>query len=75
MCRGYMAPEYALWGHLTHKADVYSFGVVAMEIVSGKNNNNFMPSEKFVCLLDWVLAYFPALGSPLSVQLCRYLLY
>ncbi|XP_021293937.1 probable LRR receptor-like serine/threonine-protein kinase RFK1 isoform X1 [Herrania umbratica] len=50
---GYMAPEYALWGHLTHKADVYSFGVVVMEIVTGKNNNNFMPSEKFVCLLDW----------------------
>ncbi|OMO82763.1 hypothetical protein COLO4_22843 [Corchorus olitorius] len=50
---GYMAPEYALWGHLTHKADVYSFGVVAMEIVTGKNTNNFMPSEKFVCLLDW----------------------
>ncbi|XWS19756.1 hypothetical protein CRYUN_Cryun31cG0044300 [Craigia yunnanensis] len=50
---GYMAPEYALWGHLTYKADVYSFGVVAMEIVTGKNNNNFMPSEKFVCLLDW----------------------
>ncbi|KAL4311738.1 hypothetical protein GQ457_01G041540 [Hibiscus cannabinus] len=53
MCRGYMAPEYALWGHLTHKADVYSFGVLTMELVSGKNTNNFMPSEKFVCLLDW----------------------
>ncbi|XP_039070422.1 probable LRR receptor-like serine/threonine-protein kinase RFK1 [Hibiscus syriacus] len=50
---GYMAPEYALWGHLTHKADVYSFGVLTMELVSGKNTNNFMPSEKFVCLLDW----------------------
>ncbi|GMI85945.1 receptor-like kinase in flowers 1 [Hibiscus trionum] len=50
---GYMAPEYALWGHLTHKADVYSFGVLTMELVSGKNTNNFLPSEKFVCLLDW----------------------
>ncbi|KAK8675624.1 hypothetical protein V6N13_033689 [Hibiscus sabdariffa] len=50
---GYMAPEYALWGHLTHKADVYSFGVLTMELVSGKNINNFLPSEKFVCLLDW----------------------
>ncbi|GLT52536.1 hypothetical protein SLA2020_258710 [Shorea laevis] len=49
---GYMAPEYALWGHLTHKADVYSFGVVALEIVTGKKND-YMPSEKFVCLLDW----------------------
>ncbi|KAM6551346.1 hypothetical protein CsatB_001154 [Cannabis sativa] len=50
---GYMAPEYALWGRLTYKADVYSFGVVVLEIVSGKNNNNYMPSDDYVCLLDW----------------------
>ncbi|XAR66614.1 Non-specific serine/threonine protein kinase [Bertholletia excelsa] len=50
---GYMAPEYALWGYLTYKADVYSFGVVALEIVSGKNNNNYMPSDNYICLLDW----------------------
>ncbi|KAL7243481.1 hypothetical protein ACSBR1_015804 [Camellia fascicularis] len=50
---GYMAPEYALWGYLTYKADVYSFGVVALEIVSGKNNNNYMPSNNCICLLDW----------------------
>ncbi|XP_041023582.1 probable LRR receptor-like serine/threonine-protein kinase RFK1 isoform X1 [Juglans microcarpa x Juglans regia] len=49
---GYMAPEYALWGHLTYKADVYSFGVLALEIFSGKNNNNYMPSDNCVCLLD-----------------------
>lgn len=49
-----MAPEYALWGYLTYKADVYSFGVVALEIVSGKNNNNYMPSNNYICLLDWV---------------------
>ncbi|KAL3643562.1 hypothetical protein CASFOL_014377 [Castilleja foliolosa] len=52
---GYMAPEYALWGYLTHKADVYSFGVVALEIVAGKNNMKYRPSEHFVCLLDWAL--------------------
>lgn len=50
---GYMAPEYALWGYLTYKADVYSYGVVALEIVSGKNNNSYMPSNNFICLLDW----------------------
>ncbi|KAL2524289.1 putative LRR receptor-like serine/threonine-protein kinase RFK1 [Abeliophyllum distichum] len=49
---GYMAPEYALWGYLTDKADVYSFGVVVLEIVSGKSNNNYMPSSNFTCLLD-----------------------
>ncbi|KAB5511955.1 hypothetical protein DKX38_028983 [Salix brachista] len=53
--RGYMAPEYALYGYLTYKADVYSFGVVALEIVSGMNNVKFRRDENFVCLLDWVL--------------------
>lgn len=50
---GYMAPEYALWGHLSDKADVYSFGVVALEIVSGKNNNKYIPNNDSVCLLEW----------------------
>ncbi|XP_020235839.1 probable LRR receptor-like serine/threonine-protein kinase RFK1 isoform X2 [Cajanus cajan] len=49
---GYMAPEYALWGYLSHKADVYSYGVVVLEVVSGKNNNNQMPNDNYVCLLD-----------------------
>lgn len=61
-----MAPEYALWGHLTNKADVYSFGIVVLEIVSGKNNNNYMPSNTSVCLLDKVSFYasipFPCLA-------------
>ncbi|XP_010246513.1 PREDICTED: probable leucine-rich repeat receptor-like serine/threonine-protein kinase At3g14840 [Nelumbo nucifera] len=50
---GYMAPEYAMKGHLTHKADVYSFGVVALEIVSGKSTTNFRPTEECLDLLDW----------------------
>ena len=52
--RGYMAPEYALWGYLTEKADVYSFGVVALEIVSGKSNTSYKPGNECVCLLDYV---------------------
>ncbi|XVF40258.1 hypothetical protein PTKIN_Ptkin01aG0097700 [Pterospermum kingtungense] len=52
---GYMAPEYALWGYLTHKADVYSFGIVALEIVAGKNNTRYRPEENYVCLQDWAL--------------------
>ncbi|XP_031120680.1 probable leucine-rich repeat receptor-like serine/threonine-protein kinase At3g14840 [Ipomoea triloba] len=53
--RGYMAPEYVLWGYLTFKVDVYSFGVVALEIVSGKNNVKYRPNENCICLLDWAL--------------------
>ncbi|PWA57922.1 putative leucine-rich repeat receptor-like serine/threonine-protein kinase [Artemisia annua] len=52
---GYMAPEYALWGHLTYKADVYSFGVLALEIVAGKNNMRYRPSEDYYCLLDFAV--------------------
>ncbi|XP_071715129.1 probable LRR receptor-like serine/threonine-protein kinase RFK1 [Rutidosis leptorrhynchoides] len=50
---GYMAPEYALWGYLSDKADVYSYGVVLLEIVSGKNNTNYVPTNDCICLLDW----------------------
>ncbi|XP_060668595.1 probable LRR receptor-like serine/threonine-protein kinase At1g07650 isoform X4 [Ziziphus jujuba] len=52
---GYMAPEYALWGYLTYKADVYSFGVVALEIVAGKYNMKYRPTENYVGLVDWAL--------------------
>ncbi|KAL5989814.1 hypothetical protein ACLOJK_010708 [Asimina triloba] len=52
---GYMAPEYAMRGHLTDKADVYSFGVVALELVSGKSNTSYKSKEECVYLLD--LAY------------------
>ncbi|KAJ9564750.1 hypothetical protein OSB04_000716 [Centaurea solstitialis] len=36
---GYIAPEYAINGHLTEKVDTYSFGVVILEIISGKSCN------------------------------------
>lgn len=49
-----MAPEYVLYGYLTYKADVYSFGVLALEIVVGKSNMKYRPTEDYYCLLDWV---------------------
>ncbi|KAL1205157.1 putative LRR receptor-like serine/threonine-protein kinase [Cardamine amara subsp. amara] len=52
---GYMAPEYALWGHLTEKADVYSFGIVAMEIVSGKSNMKQKEGGDHVSFINWAL--------------------
>nr|PNR33871.1 hypothetical protein PHYPA_023687 [Physcomitrium patens] len=35
--RGYLAPEYALNGHLSDKVDVYSYGVVLLELISGRH--------------------------------------
>ncbi|KAK9227025.1 hypothetical protein WN943_012074 [Citrus x changshan-huyou] len=50
---GYLAPEYAMRGHLTEKADVFSFGVVALEIISGRaNSDNSLDMEK-IYLLEW----------------------
>ncbi|XP_020103077.1 probable LRR receptor-like serine/threonine-protein kinase At1g56130 isoform X3 [Ananas comosus] len=50
---GYLAPEYAMRGHLTEKADVFSFGVVALEVVSGRSNSDPSLEEEKVYLLDW----------------------
>ncbi|KAK3035086.1 hypothetical protein RJ639_032588 [Escallonia herrerae] len=50
---GYLAPEYALRGHLTEKADVFGFGVVALEIVSGRANSDASLEEERVYLLEW----------------------
>ncbi|KAB1216938.1 hypothetical protein CJ030_MR4G016049 [Morella rubra] len=50
---GYLAPEYAMRGHLTEKADVFSFGVVALEIVSGRPNSDSSLEEEKLYLLEW----------------------
>ncbi|KAK8274110.1 hypothetical protein V6Z11_D10G052200 [Gossypium hirsutum] len=50
---GYLAPEYAMRGHLTEKADVFGFGVVALEILSGRPNaDNTLENDK-IYLLEW----------------------
>ncbi|GMY33353.1 probable LRR receptor-like serine/threonine-protein kinase At1g56140 isoform X1 [Fagus crenata] len=50
---GYLAPEYAMRGHLTEKADVFAFGVVALEIVSGRPNSDSSLEEDKIYLLEW----------------------
>ncbi|XP_022743438.1 putative serine/threonine-protein kinase [Durio zibethinus] len=78
---GYLAPEYALSGHLTRKSDVYSFGVLLLEIMSGRTAIDFdveqgefflvekawdmYKSNKLVQLVDPVLLLN---GSSFSVQ-------
>jgi len=53
-CSGYLAPEYALRGHLTEKVDVFGFGVVALEVVSGRSNADSSLEKEEVYLLEWV---------------------
>ncbi|RXH98762.1 hypothetical protein DVH24_011087 [Malus domestica] len=50
----YLAPEYAMFGHLTEKVDVFGFGVVVLEILSGRPNsyNNLHPEK--ISLIEWV---------------------
>lgn len=50
---GYLAPEYAMRGHLTEKADVFGFGVVALEIVCGRPNTDTSMETNKIYLLEW----------------------
>ncbi|KAJ9556225.1 hypothetical protein OSB04_010839 [Centaurea solstitialis] len=54
---GYLAPEYAMRGHLTSKADVFGFGVVCLEILSGRPNynENLDPEQKYLLQWAWTL--------------------
>ncbi|KAE8654147.1 putative LRR receptor-like serine/threonine-protein kinase [Hibiscus syriacus] len=50
---GYLAPEYAMRGHLTEKTDVFAFDVVCLEIVSGRPNFDSGLEENQMYLLEW----------------------
>ncbi|XP_058071845.1 probable LRR receptor-like serine/threonine-protein kinase At1g56140 [Magnolia sinica] len=50
---GYLAPEYAMRGHLTEKADVFGFGVLTLEIVSGRPNTCQNVDLEKMYLLEW----------------------
>ncbi|CAH8332505.1 unnamed protein product [Eruca vesicaria subsp. sativa] len=50
---GYVAPEYAMRGHLTETTDVYAFGIVALELVSGKKNSDVNLGNEKKYLLEW----------------------
>ncbi|XP_028752449.1 probable LRR receptor-like serine/threonine-protein kinase At1g56130 [Neltuma alba] len=50
---GYLAPEYAMRGHLTEKVDVFSFGILALEIVSGRPNSDSSLEGEKMYLLEW----------------------
>lgn len=57
---GYLAPEYAVSGHLTRKSDVYSFGVLLLEIVSARATVDFDLEHGEHHLVQKVWEYYKA---------------
>ncbi|KAG8100191.1 hypothetical protein GUJ93_ZPchr0013g35927 [Zizania palustris] len=63
---GYLAPEYAMKGHLTEKADVFAFGVVVLETVAGRPNTNNSLDESKVYLFEWTWGLYES-GQVLGI--------
>ncbi|KAF9618245.1 hypothetical protein IFM89_000880 [Coptis chinensis] len=55
---GYLAPEYAMRGHLTEKADVFGFGVVTLEILCGRPNSVANLEPERIYLLEWAWSLY-----------------
>ncbi|KAH1144241.1 hypothetical protein GYH30_034462 [Glycine max] len=53
--QGYVAPEYALTGHLTTKSDVYSYGVVLLELLTGRVPVDMKRPPGEGVLVSWAL--------------------
>lgn len=53
--QGYVAPEYALTGHLTTKSDVYSYGVVLLELLTGRVPVDMKRPPGEGILVSWAL--------------------
>ncbi|XP_058208654.1 probable serine/threonine-protein kinase PBL7 isoform X1 [Rhododendron vialii] len=53
--QGYVAPEYALTGHLTTKSDVYSYGVVLLELLTGRVPVDMKRGPVEGVLVSWAL--------------------
>ncbi|XP_020702201.1 receptor-like serine/threonine-protein kinase ALE2 isoform X1 [Dendrobium catenatum] len=50
---GYVAPEYAMTGHLLVKSDVYSYGVVLIELLTGRKPVDMLQPPGQENLVSW----------------------
>ncbi|KAL6897981.1 hypothetical protein ACP4OV_006577 [Aristida adscensionis] len=53
--RGYLAPEYIMFGKPTACSDVYSFGIILLELTSGRRPIEKSDSLKSCGIRNWVL--------------------
>ncbi|KAI4371669.1 hypothetical protein MLD38_009995 [Melastoma candidum] len=50
---GYMAPEYAMYGHFSVKSDVFSFGVLVLEILTGRRCQDVQSGSETLLNYVW----------------------
>ncbi|XP_042407323.1 receptor-like serine/threonine-protein kinase ALE2 [Zingiber officinale] len=76
---GYVAPEYAMTGHLLVKSDVYSYGVVLLELLTGRKPVDMLQPPGQENLVVWarplltnmdnlVTIIDPALGTDIPLD-------
>ncbi|WVZ22404.1 hypothetical protein V8G54_000948 [Vigna mungo] len=66
MSCSYLAPEYAMTGHLLVKSDVYSYGVVLLELLTGRKPVDLSQPPGQENLVTWVR---PLLTSKEGLQM------
>ncbi|KAG8045577.1 hypothetical protein GUJ93_ZPchr0008g11861 [Zizania palustris] len=62
---GYVAPEYAMTGHLLVKSDVYSYGVVLLELLTGRKPVDMCRPAGQENLVSWAR---PLLSNVVSLR-------